>query len=332
LLDVTGPVTVPGVGSVDAAGVVEFVTNQAYTRFRQPDRRRRLLADVATTVVRTFLREAGRRPAPAAQALVGAAAGGHVLLHSEHAGEQAAFETADVAGRLADPPGDHLALVANNAAANKADFFLRPAVRHDVSLLPGGAARAVTTVTMANDAPPRGEPAYVIGPNTRGLRPGDNETLLSVYRPDTTVLTRVTRDGAPTAVAAEPELGHTVYTARVRIPSGESTRLTYTMRSAGVWTGDDVAGSYRLTVQSQPTLNPVRLRVDVAVPEGMRVVDTSPDMATGDGRLTWSGEADHPTTIRVRFARPPLAVVWHEVWRFLNRPLLSTDQSDMPGE
>lgn len=332
LLNVTGPVTVPGVGSVDAAGVVEFVTNDAYTRFGQPHRRRRLLADVATTVVRTFLREAGRRPAQAARALVGAAAGGHVLLHSERAGEQAAFETADVAGRLADPAGDHLAVVANNAAANKADFFLRPAVRHEISLLPGGAARAVTTVTMANDAPSRGEPAYVIGPNTNRLRPGDNETLLSVYRPDSTVLTRVTRDGAPTAVAAEPELGHTVYTARVRIPAGGSTRLSYATRSAGVWTGDGAGGSYRLTVQSQPTLNPVRLRVDVAVPDGMRVVEMDPDMATTDGGLTWSGQAGDPTTVSVRFRRPPLALAWHRVWRFLNRPLLSTDQPDASGE
>ncbi len=66
LLEVTGPVRVPGTGAaLQSDGMIPFVTNEAYAVLTEPAARKRLLGHVAAGVFRRFLAHEGSRvPAP----------------------------------------------------------------------------------------------------------------------------------------------------------------------------------------------------------------------------------------------------------------------------
>ncbi|MGH2684334.1 MAG: DUF4012 domain-containing protein, partial [Actinomycetota bacterium] len=177
------PVDVPGSDlTVDAATLVPFVTNEAYEVFREPPVRKRLLGEVAGQVLGRFLSGSGD-PIQAGRALAEAVGDGHLLLHAADPGTQEALEVADAAGRLLDPRGDFLAVVANNAAGNKVDFYLNRSIRHEVALQPGGRAEVTTEITFVNEAPSEGVVPYVIGPFEDVSAAGEQVMFLSVYAP-----------------------------------------------------------------------------------------------------------------------------------------------------
>jgi hypothetical protein len=79
------------------------------------------------------------------------------------------------------------------------------------------------------------------------------------------------------------------------------------------WEGSETGGSYRLSFLNQTTIRPTRLTVEVHAPEGMRIVETNPQMhVTGDS-ATWEGVPNRRLELVVRF-QPPLAV---RLWRSL---------------
>lgn len=139
LLEATGPVTVPVLGrTLVADGVVEFLTNQAYSIYEGGAVRKEALGLAARAILRRFLTVA---PAEAAlRSLVDAASGGHIVLHAADPEVQAAFELAGVAGELGGTEGDFLGVFASNAAGNKVDYYVDRRIRYEVTLGAGGGA------------------------------------------------------------------------------------------------------------------------------------------------------------------------------------------------
>ncbi|HWC33113.1 MAG TPA: DUF4012 domain-containing protein, partial [Actinomycetota bacterium] len=316
MLGVVGEVRVPRIGeTVDAGSVVPFVTNEAYSRFRSPAVRKRLLGDVAGTVFERFLASPG---GPLGfRALADAAAAGHLLMHSTDPREQRGLETAGVSGALGPATGDYLAVVGNNAAGNKADFYADRAIRYEVRLGAEGTGVGHATVEITNDAPKQGEPRYVIGPYSGEFDAGENVTLLDLYCGRECGVEEFRIDGGRATVGSEEELGHRVYPVRISIPSGATRVLDYGYQVPTAWAGDDVAGTYTLTFRGQTTIRPAALVVDVRAPEGMEIVAASPGMEWSGGRAVWRGSAPDLETFEVRFERPPLERIWH----FLSRPV-----------
>jgi hypothetical protein len=324
LLSVTGPVEVPNTGTtIDARSAVPYLTNGAYAEITDPELRKWLLGDAAATVFARFL-AGGADPAAAGRALVDAASEGHLVLHSADPRTQGAFREAGVAGALGAETGDYLAVVGNNAAGNKTDFYQERTVRYSVRLGAGGTGVGRATVSLTNDSPSRGQPPYVIGPFDERFRPGENLTYLSTYCARTCLLEGFERDGAPDSVGSGVELGHPVFPAFVDLRSGEAARLQYDWTVAEAWHGDEGSGVYRLTFDGQTTIRPTRLVVDVRVPEGMQVVGTSPGMRVDGSRASWEGRAGDRMTFEVAFQRPALARAWRTVLRFLGKPLFGT--------
>jgi hypothetical protein len=309
LVEATGPVEVPaapGPGPVvlEAEDVVPFLANGAYTVFKDSVARKRVLGAMAGQVLERFLDGAGDEdPVDAAPALVDAAAGGHLFLHSADPSTQRAFERAGIAGGLAPVDGDHLAVVVNNAGANKVDFYVDRTVRYMVRLLPDGVGEADVTVRYQNDAPDHGQPAYVIGPHPSGSKAGEDVMIASTYCGRCRIH-RVVRDGTPAAVTLGQELGHGVVTSTVRVPGGGTSTVSYGRTVFEAWTGRDAAGTYSLTFQGQPTIRPTELEVAVVAPPGTVITGAHPSMDVEGGRATWRGEPGDRLELEVRFVRP----------------------------
>jgi hypothetical protein len=307
LLGAAGPAEVPATGtSIDARSVVPFVTNEVYALLPDDPARKRILGDVAGGVLADFLGTgAAADPAAAARAVVEAAAGGHLLLHATDPGVQRGLEAAGVAGALADPPGDYLAVVANNAGGNKIDFYARRTLRYDVALLDDGSARGRLEVTIENEAPDRGQPEYVIGPHPFvDAEPGENVTNVQTYCASSCRFEGVHLDGSSLAVSRRTELGHPVTVTGFGISSGGTRRLEYAWTAGDAWSEDGGIVVYRLTVQGQPTIVPTRLELSVAIPENAEVTRTSPAMRVERGRVMWQGEPGDLATFEVAFERP----------------------------
>jgi hypothetical protein len=318
LLRAAGPVDVEGVGEVSADTVVDQVANEAYGLLPDSDARKELLGQVASATLARFLSEgAGGDPARAAEALVGVAAGGRLRIHADDPDVAEAFDIAGVTGRLA-APGDLLAVVGNNAAQNKVDFYTDRHVSHEVWLEADGDAVAETTVRLVNDAPTSGLPLTVIGPNVDYLEAGENRTLVSVYCGRGCVREHSRRGTADvTPVLDGKELGYTLVATRERYASGEQAEITHRFRISEAWDPDD--GLYRLRVLDQPTIRPTTVEVRVHSPDGLLVRDASPGMAVADRAVTWTGRLDGPRDLTARFGRPAQSV-WQRFVGFLRSP------------
>lgn len=329
LLEVTGPVRAPLTGDrLTSRNAVRYLTNEAFTRFPDSKTRKRLLGEAARVVFTRFLSGAARSsPEAAARALVSVAAGGHLLLHSADPDVQRDLERAGVGGSLPRRGHDFLAVIGNNAAGNKVDFWTRRRVTYTVRLAEGGQGTAEALVDLENEAPTTGYPEGVIGPYTDPGRRGEfvvgeNVTFVSAYCAPGCGLERVERDGRRGAAASERELGHPVFTTTVRLRSGERGSLSFSWSLTDAWDGWSGKGAYDLVVRGQTTVRPTPLRIEVAVPDGMRVTEVSDGMRALGTRAVWEGESTDLLRLRVEFARSPLARMWRAVVDFLNRPLI----------
>jgi hypothetical protein len=315
LLEVSGPVDVPQTDvTLDAASVVPFMTNEAYSLFPDSTARKRVLGAVADQVLGRFLMgEATSDPAGSLRALTEAAGRGHLLFHSTDREVQSAFEEAGVAGELVDAPGDFLAVALNNAGGNKLDFYAGRTVRYAVTLLPDGRAHAALRLDLRNEAPSTGQPSYVIGPHPlTDAAPGESLLNAAVYRAPGSRLTAFRRDGKPEGVSLSGvEAAHPVTLHGVRIPSGGIQRLEYEWVLPDAWRRDGGEGTYRVTFQGQPTIRPTRLEVLVRAPEGTGIARASSGMRVAGLTASWRGEVGDLNTFEVELSRPLLDRLWH---------------------
>jgi hypothetical protein len=326
LLEATGPVQVPELdATVTPDNFVTFVATAQYLDSDIPDAEEvgpRLVADAVWT---RFL--AGTDPHRSLRALAGAAAGGHLKLHSADPELQDAFRLAGVAGEFGSDGGDFVGVALSNGAANKADFYLHQDVRHEVTLEPGGAARGVTTVTLHNRAPTNSPPSRTLGPTGAAevglhLSPGENRWWTSVYCSARCWLAdaRVDRGDAP--LEAHREKGHALFAGFVGAKAGQTATLTATTDRVDVWEGDAASGSYRVRIQGQPLIHPATATVVINAPPGMTVSWTSEPMDVHGASAVWRGTLTSPRELEVRFQKGFLGRAWTRVWNLLMKPAL----------
>ncbi len=321
LLKVTGPVVArPGEPALDASNVVRYVANEAYNRFHDATARKLIIGEVAKSVFNRFMRGAGSASA-AATTLAGTLAGGHLVLHTIDPRLEQGLERAGLAGALRPAGGSVLAIVQNNGAANKVDFYETRSVRYAVRLESGGRARAEATVRLANGAPTSGQDPEVIGPFP-GFRVGENAAILSLYCGPPCSLDGVVRDSKPERVGFGQELGVPFLIDEVRIPAGSSTELVYSTHDPRAWDGDATGGVYRLTFVNQTTIRPTSLRLEVRPPSGMFVVGASPGMRIESGTAVWEGIPGRVQVFEVEFRRPLWQRMWRKLVHFISKPIV----------
>ena len=298
LIEISGDVEVPGVGTVDSDEVVELVSNRAHAQFASSERRKRVLGGVAIGAFDALL-DGSRDPVAVLDALSDAARDGHILLRSAEPSEQAAFVRAGLAGALEDPPGDFLSVVGNSGSATKLDYYISRTIAYDVELHPDGSAASTVGIDLHNAAPADGISHRVIGPNVADLAAGEQRLILSTYAQDGAQLGVVA--GGDGEVDEDMELGHSVFTSLVQVPPGATRHVSLAWERPATWTPTAQGGRYRLTVARQTTIPVTRVHITITIPPGM-VPTSLPDTAqVRDGTIVVVDEGRGPLVVDVGF-------------------------------
>ena len=263
LLDLTGPVVVPELGVTLAKETAEqFLLLDQYSR---PEAQREdILEAVTLATVDQVLHARLPSPQVLAASLGPASTQGHISAWASRSSEQSLFELVGIDGRLPALDGhDGLAVVNDNASANKIDSFLKREVRYDAEFDEHtGRTKATATIIMTNTAPATGYPDYVIG-NRLNLPTGTNRTVLSIYTALT--LQGITLDDVPIGQFNGTELGWNVYSTLLTLAPGQTVTVRFTLDGALD------PGRYALVYRPQPLRLPERLFAQAVNGDGRTV-------------------------------------------------------------
>jgi len=317
LLAITGPVSVPGAGSITAANVVAFTTHRVYTAFGDTTQRKEIVGTVATNVLVRFL-AMHQQPIPRLRAIGDVLASGHLRVYSTDPMMRSGLGALGLGGAFSEPDGDVLAVTVNNGSGSKIDYYADRTVTYDVRLGADGAAISETTVAIANEAPTHGQPRYVLGPSLHGGQAGDQVPVTTVSCHAPCALQTAERDGRPIEVAVGSENGIPWLRDYRAIGAGQTGSLRLAWSAEHVWSGNSSGGSYNLTVFGQTTIRPTHTQVVIHPPAGTHIVWTSEPMSIEGDQATWLSSSPGTTHLSVRFSAPlPLRIV-----RDLTRPIV----------
>jgi hypothetical protein len=293
LLELAGPVEDPRFGTFDADTVVDYVTNEAYAEFTDPDERKEVLGAASAAAFAAFL-SAGSAPEDTFNlvgALGGLVEGGNLLMHAADEDLQAALVRAGVAGEIAEVEGDLVNVVTNSGSVSKVDYYVGRRVDHRVTLLEDGATRNELEVTLVNDAPTSGRPPYVIGSNSPSLDPGGMLSSVTVYTSPGARFSETPPEEDDLPAFTETELGRPVHEGWTRLASGEQATRSYRWVTPDAWDlNDDGHLRYELVFQGQTTIRPTEVTLRIALPDGLVPLRVPEGAAAEDGSLVWSGE------------------------------------------
>ncbi|MCA1844597.1 MAG: DUF4012 domain-containing protein [Actinobacteria bacterium] len=288
ILKVVGPVTVASWPvPISADNAASVLLHEQYVALAGIPRES-FLGDVIHAVWERVT--SGDLPAPAAlaQALGPAVRGRHIQLHSRRPDEQAILARLGADGALRRSGGDHLGLVTDNASQSKIDWFLRRAIDYHLRYDPGsGSAEATVKITLTNDGPASGEPAYVLGGDV--APPGVSRQIVQLYTP--LELAAATVDGRPPVPESERSVGRPGNWAHefdVAIPPKSAT--TIELRLTGRLPG--ASGGWSLDVQRQSAVHPDDVTVTVEVPRGWRIHATAGGLSGRGSSATTRLELD----------------------------------------
>ena len=316
MLRVTGPVSVEGWPEpVTTDNVVDISLRDQYTRF--PDRavREDFLADVTEVMWQRLTSGDIGDPAALVRAL-GVATGERHLQVALFPKREARFvRDLGISGRTPPVPSDSLLVVNHNAAGNKLDYYMSRHVKYRAEIEPVGSAANVLArleVSLDSDAPTSGLSSGVIGPYDTRFKPGQNVTELSVYTP--LRLDGVAWNQRPVRMGTTPELGRVVHSAYLSL-LGDYTGSLGLNLSGRVRLEE--GGWYTLDLVRQATLHPDAVELEVEVPEGWRIAETTGPIASdGQRRASSSFDLLTDTTVGVRLER----IGWRGRWdRFVGR-------------
>ena len=231
ILAVTGPARVSG-RAIGADNVVDFVMRDEYAEFADDSpERKAVLSGLAAAIYAKV--SAGGYSAPGMLSALSASGGsGHLQLWSSRPREQAVLAPLRVAGALAAGPGAYLQVVSNNAAGNKADYYVRRRVSYERTA-PG---EALVTVELSNTVDAASVPPIVVGRLDKpgfATEPGQTRQLVSVYVGLGQSVRRVLVDGVETAADLGTERGRGAATVVVEIRPSRPTVVTAEVTDPG---------------------------------------------------------------------------------------------------
>jgi hypothetical protein len=231
LLGVTGPAQV-GARIIGADNVVDFVMRDEYAEFSDDSPERKQVLSQLAAALYAQVAEGGYDAPAMLSAVAGAAGSGHLQLWFARPQEQVALKDHRVAGALPGRPGDYLQVVSNNAAGNKADYY----VRRRVSYVRTGEGQADVTVELSNTVEPSAVPPIVIGrldDPPFEVEPGQTRQLLSIYVGVGELVERVLVDCVEASADIGTERGHGVATVLVEIRPSRPTVVVAEVTDAG---------------------------------------------------------------------------------------------------
>ncbi|MEU4834248.1 DUF4012 domain-containing protein [Streptosporangium sp. NPDC023615] len=256
LLRVIGPVTAPGGQVVTAGNVVDLTERVAYARFPDPLARKVFLMGIARAVGEA-LPTAFSNPARLLPVLAGMVGERRLQVWSRHPAEQRLLARTPLGGVLPSRPGPFAALVVNNSAGGKLDYYLERSLHYRLGHCRDGRRVSTVRVRLTNDVPRKTLPSYVTGRlDNAGMgrhRPGSNLLWVSLYAGVGAEATAARLDGDRAPIIRETERSHPVYSTMVEFAPGQSRSLEFDLT-------EPVSNEPPL-VPVQPLVRPQRTRV-----------------------------------------------------------------------
>ncbi|WP_433240155.1 DUF4012 domain-containing protein [Streptosporangium sp. CA-135522] len=229
LLQVIGPVTLPGGEVVTAENVVDLTERTAYARYTDPVARKRFLIKVAGTVSEA-LPTAFAKPSELLPVLLRMVDERRIQVWSRRENEQARLSTTPVGGVLPQRPGPFAGLVVNNSAGGKLDYYLKRSVDYELGPCRGALRPTTVRVRLTNDVPGERLPTYVTQRLDSPKRPhavGSNLLWVSLYAGVGTKIREARVDGDLFPVIKEAERSHPVYSALLEFAPRQSRTLEF---------------------------------------------------------------------------------------------------------
>jgi HAMP domain-containing protein len=208
VLGATGPVTTKQGIQLTSANLVSEVESQAYTQFHSQEARKAFLVDAAQASAHAMFSGEGSLSA-LATALRTAVDQHRLVVYSDSAPTENWLGSTPLGGTLPRTTGPFSAVIVDNAAANKLDYYLDRSVTYTRTTCSAGESE--TTATLRDSVPTGPLPEYVSG---RALHPGQplgfNELLVFFYATAGAQLDAVTVDGKSVPFIRGSEEGHPV--------------------------------------------------------------------------------------------------------------------------
>jgi hypothetical protein len=229
LLTVTGPGRTAAGQVVSAGNVVALTEQVAYARYPDVEQRKAFLLEVAKAADDRILGNAHDMTA-LMKAAGRAASERRLLLWSADEKIEARLADLPLSGTVPDTSATYAAVVVNNAAGGKLDYYLDRSLHWQASGC--GPTRTVTvTITLTNNAP-KNLPPYV---TTRAdhpsypVQPGDNRLLVSYYGSQGGQVAAISVDGTAVGFTRTAERGHPIGTIDLELPRGATRTVVVTL-------------------------------------------------------------------------------------------------------
>jgi hypothetical protein len=235
VLSATGPVDVPGLGTMTSDNAVPLLLKEAYARFASPadqTARKQVLSKALDQVVLRLQQPVGGQ---LARQLAKATASGHVQVFATDATVERELLRSRIGGALPGH-GPFLSVVTQDVGGSKLDYYLHRAVEYDAMPSPiavdlGAGPETVedgtVTLRLRNDAPASGLPAYVTtrADDPRARPVGQLKSWVSVYLGPRATYSKATLDGRDIALSSQVEGGLSVFSSFVTIDPGQTVTL-----------------------------------------------------------------------------------------------------------
>ncbi|QII07997.1 DUF4012 domain-containing protein [Rhodococcoides fascians A25f] len=258
ILDVVGPITMSDGEVIDGSNVVRVTQSDAYFRFENDNSARKAyLQDIAARVVAKMQ---GNIASPRAllEALGKAAGEGHIAVWSADAALQSILGPTKIGHEVPDSPDPYAALVVNNGAGGKLDYYLQRKVTYSAQTCDGATRTTHVVAELTNNAPLQDYTTYIAGRQNDSTRydgpPGTNRSVVALYATQGATLTNATINGTPLFLLTAAERGHPVFYVPVVIEPGRTKTIEYNLVEP------NVAGKASAPVQPQSV--PVPTEVD----------------------------------------------------------------------
>jgi hypothetical protein len=304
LLKLTGPITVPDYGATIASGQTTLKVLQLTRAPRKPGEESKAFLPVFAD--RLFGALLALPPRRWGDVLAAAGTLGEKRLFLgwfRDPSDEAFAADGNFGGAIRQDHGDFVYPVDSNVApATKLNFWTARSMDLSVQIDAVGNARNTLAVTWENRVDtPDGAP-YRAMTNVGGRILGMYFRLLV---PELSRVDGVSGGGlapvtGPAVVEAEP--GRMAIGIYLKIPPGQ-TSLQYSWTSPYAADADATGGTYRLTIQAQPGMQPGPLTLAIRVPDGYQITAASPGLTVSGAVATLSATFDRDIVIGFVYTR-----------------------------
>ncbi|MEW2015257.1 DUF4012 domain-containing protein [Rhodococcus sp. NPDC076796] len=249
ILDVVGPITMGDGEVIDGSNVVQITQSDAYFRFEDDNAARKTyLQDIAARVVAKMQGNIGS-PSALLEALGKATSEGHIAVWSADPALQAILGPTKIGHEVPDSPDPYAAVVVNNGAGGKLDYYLQRKVTYSAQSCDGPTRTTRVVAEITNNAAQQDYTTYIAGRQNDSTRydgpPGTNRSVVALYATQGATLTNATINGTPLFLLTAAERGHPVFYVPVVIEPGQTKTIEYNLVEP------TVAGEAQAPVQPQ---------------------------------------------------------------------------------